>query len=190
MGFWSVLDSVSCLFASLWLTTTSPALSVLCNLFQEFLGHRLPLPNVPRLFGHVFQFSTNLRQNRVNTIDTATGILFVYQSSGMKWNAVPINFGLPYFSISIALNVLLTLMIAIRLTLYNRNVRTAMGGAGIGGLCKAVVTMLIESSALYAVSSLLVVGQSSAGVMEIFLPILAKTQVRAFPRLQPLIIIF
>jgi hypothetical protein len=95
-----------------------------------------------------------------------------------------IAFSIPFISISILLNVLLTLMIVIRLILHSRNVRAAMGApAGIGGLSKAIAAMLIESSALYAVNSLLVVGPQSTATMCIFLPILAETQVRA--SLQP-----
>ena len=107
------------------------------------------------------------------------GIMLLYQtaeSTGGVW------LGLPYFSISLSLDVLLTLMIVIRLILHARDTRASMGKTGIGGLYKVIVTMLIESSALYAVSSLLVLGPASAGnnVADIFLFILAETQVRAF----------
>ena len=89
---------------------------------------------------------------------------------------------LPYFSISLSLNVLLTLMIVIRLVLYTRDIRSVTGEAGIGGLCKTIVTILIESCALYTVSSLLIIGPWAARnyVVEAFFPILAEAQVRAF----------
>ena len=95
-----------------------------------------------------------------------------------------IDFGLPYFSISLTLNILLTLMIAIRLILHNREVITAVGLTGTDGLCRAIVTMLVESSALYAVTSLLYVGPWGAGshAANIFLPCLCQIQVRAFSR--------
>ncbi|KAF9646468.1 hypothetical protein BDM02DRAFT_3012112 [Thelephora ganbajun] len=114
------------------------------------------------------------------------GIMLIYQTSQPNssiWNSVAINFGLPYFSISLSLNILLTLMIVGRLILHSRNIRNAMGvPAGASGLYRAIVTMLIESSALYAVNSLLFVGPWGANshVADIFLPILAETQVRAF----------
>jgi len=120
----------------------------------------------------------------------AMGILFIYQTSQPDksiWSSVAISFGIPYFSISLSLNMILTLLIVTRLVLHNRNVRTAMGAPpGFGGLYKAIVTMLVESSALYAVSSLLFVAPWGAGshVADIFLPILAETQVIA-----PLLII-
>jgi len=115
----------------------------------------------------------------------AMGITFIYQTSQPNssiWNSTAINFGLPYFSISLSLNILLTLMIVTRLILHSRNVRYAMGApGGTSGLYTAIVTMLIESCAIYAVNSLLFVGPWGAGshVADIFLPILAETQVIA-----------
>ena len=111
------------------------------------------------------------------------GIVLVYQDAevgGHTWS------GLPYFAVSFSLNVLLTSMIVIRLILHTRNIRDAMGISGIGGLSKAIATMFIESCALYAVSSLLVLGPWSAvnSSVDIFLPILAEAQVRVFSRLR------
>jgi hypothetical protein len=114
------------------------------------------------------------------------GIMLIYQTSQPNssiWDSVAVSFGLPYFSISLSLNVLLTLMIIIRLVLQSGNIRTAMKApSGATRLYKGVVTTLIESSAIYAVSSLLFVGPWGSGshVADIFLPILAQTQVRAF----------
>ena len=119
-----------------------------------------------------------------HVVDTVTGIMLVHRSlqpnSGV-WDPVAIYFGLSYLSISLSLNVLLTLMIVIRLVLHSRNIRAAIGApSGLTGLYKAVVTMLIESSAIYAVSSLLYLGfwGSRSYVAEVFSAILTETQVR------------
>ena len=103
-------------------------------------------------------------------------------------------FGVLYLSISVSLNVLLTLMIIIRLVLHGKNIRAAAGfRAGISGLYKGVSIMLIESCALFAVSSSVVVVALAMTrsrsddffygiyVVDIFYPILAETQVRVFP---------
>ena len=113
-------------------------------------------------------------------------LLIVHEAGGQSdsWGSVILNFGLPYLSISIFLNILLTLMIVVQLILHVRIIRTDMGGPdGICGLYKAIVTMLIESSALYAFSSLLVIVPWLAGehASVMFLPVLTQTQVRAFP---------
>ena len=91
---------------------------------------------------------------------------------------------LPYFSISLSLNVILTLMIIVRLILHSKSIGATTGPPdGESGLYKTVVTMLVESSALYAVSSLLVIGPLAAGspAMDMFSPVLALTQVRVLP---------
>ena len=111
------------------------------------------------------------------------GIALIYQTSqpdSSIWNSVAISFGLPYFSISVSLNILLTLMIVVRLTLHNINIRNTMGApaktSSLYQAIKAIVIMLVESSALYAVNSLLFIGPWGAGshVADIFLPILAE----------------
>ena len=167
------------------LTPTSLALPLLCCLLHEPLGHRLPLPHVPRLDRYVFDFSTTpAALVQANVVPIAMGITFVYQLQSTQqmsnvWSA------LPYFSISLSLNVILTLAIVIRLILHTRNVRTALGGSGIGGMCKTIITMLVESCTLYAVSSLLVIGPWGVGnpIVNFFLSILEETQVCTF--LQP-----
>ena len=74
-------------------------------------------------------------------------------------------------------------MIVVRLILYNRSARAVTGETESGGMYKAIVTMVIESCALYAVNSLLFIGLWGAQnyAESIFLPILAETQVRVFP---------
>ena len=160
----------------MYLTLVPLALSLLHNLLYEPLGYRLPLPHVPWLDEYATIHTAMLWTNAVNA---AMGILFVYQNS----QPIRVWADIPYFSISVSLNVLLTLMIVIRLILHTRKTRTALGMTGVGGLCKSVVTMLVESCALCAVNSLLVIGPLGAGTyaVYIFMPILVETQVGAFP---------
>ena len=115
---------------------------------------------------------------RTDACDIALGILLIYQTI----THIPdtIWFGLPYLSLSLSLNVLLTLMIVVRLVLHGRNVRAATGSsAGISGLYKTIATMLIESSVPFALTSLLAVGPQSSVMSDIFMPALAEAQVRA-----------
>jgi len=115
-------------------------------------------------------------------IDTAMGIMMlVGQAWGWNNPQTPITgfFGLPYFAISVSLNTLLTLMIVVRLVLHGRDIHATTGAPSrFSGLYKTVVTMLVECSALYTVTSLLVLGASTGNI---FLPILAEAQVRALP---------
>ena len=73
-------------------------------------------------------------------------------------------------------------MIIVRLILHTRGSRTALGITEIGGLCKAITTMLIESCSLYAIGSVLLIGSWGAGnCVTNLLFILPETQVCAFP---------
>lgn len=96
------------------------------------------------------------------------------------WRGITINFGLPYFTISVGLNVILTFMISIRLILHSRDIQSVMGSTpGGSSLYKTIVAMFVESSALYVVTSLLFIGPYAANnsSSDIFLPILAEVQV-------------
>ena len=86
-----------------------------------------------------------------------------------------------YYSISLSLNLLLTLMITTRLVLHSRNIRNAVGAlSGAGDLYAAVVTMLVESSALYTAALLLYFVPNAAGSYVAFIFIaIGEIQVRA-----------
>ena len=134
-------------------------------------------------WGTSFGRSANRRRHpQLTRLTIAMGIVFLYQTSQPDsiGNSLGAGTGIPYTSISLALNVLLTLMIVVRLVLHGRNIRKAMGPAnGAGGLYNAVVTMIVESSALYAVNSLLFIGPwgAQSWVADLFLPVLVESQV-------------
>jgi len=133
----------------------------------------------------------------INAINIGIGIAILsFQNQGTDTTLVFSSLGIPYLTISVLLNVLLTLMIIIRIVLYDRKLRAAPRSpvaVGISGLFKAASTMLIESCALFAVSSLVVVGslveaadhsRGAVATVDFSFPILAEIQVRAFPRPQ------
>ena len=116
----------------------------------------------------------------------ATGILSTYQRSGLRFNDRALaNFHVSYLSISLSLNVLLTLMIVIRLIVHIRDVqkttRDLNGSNRLYTTAATVVTMLIESSALYAVTLVLFVVPYTrdSSVSAIFSAAIGPMQVRA-----------
>ena len=116
-----------------------------------------------------------------NYINTVAGIVFLYQASqpGSVKDPLAANTG-TYASLSLALNLLLTLMIVTRLVWHRTKHRSSLGYSGrASGLYQAVNTMLIGSSALFTLNSLLFIVPRAAGswVTGIFLPVLAETQV-------------
>ena len=115
--------------------------------------------------------------------NVGVGIAFIYQVSQRTYFAKSFaaDVGIPYFSTSAALNVLLTLMIAVRLILHSRKTQSAMGApARVNALYKTIVAMLVESCALYTVSSLLFIipWAARSWVTDLFSPILTQIQVR------------
>lgn len=116
----------------------------------------------------------------INITNIATAIMYIYQQTTAS--ALGANFGVSYFSISLSLNVILTLMIVIRLVLHRRNLRKVLGTSdGSSGLYTAIVTMLIESYALYAIAFLLYIvpWALSSAVVVLFSPLIGPAQVCA-----------
>ena len=122
----------------------------------------------------------------VNVTGTATSILWTYHNANNddSWRV----YNTAYSAICVSLNVIITLMIIIRLALHSRNIRKAIGASsGPGGLYTAVITMLVESSALNAVGYLLFIISITADscIPWIFSSALGDLQVRAvFPFLR------
>ena len=113
------------------------------------------------------------------------GIVFLYQGSrtfdSLGHYFTIFNFGISYFSTAVALNLLLTLMVVVRLFLHNRKVRSALGTqTASSGLYNAIIVMLVESCSLYTVTFLLYVGLRAANntVASAFFSILVQVQVR------------
>ena len=122
----------------------------------------------------------------IHIANTASWIGFMYQnfqpSSAMGNDTLSTRFDISSQSISLSLDILLTLMIVIRHFLYSKNLQDAMGPlSGPNRLYKALVTIFAESGALYTVSYVLFLGPWAAGspVTNIFSSALAQIQVRA-----------
>ena len=139
------------------------------------------MPDIPRLLWYaLYKLTVTLLCNGINT---ATGLVLAYQTTKPNnlWYSFTSDLGLPYLSISVSLNVLLTLIIVARLVLHSRSIRHAMGPlVRPSRLYNDIAAILIESSAIYAIASLLLIGlwATKNRALGIFLPILAETQVR------------
>ena len=116
-----------------------------------------------------------------NIAGIVMGISLIYQSSQTDKSAVfaLVDFSTPYYAVSVALNIILTLMLVIRFATHSRNIRKVTG-VGAGGLYKTLNTMLIESCGLYAVTFILFIGVWGGAnpILFLFFPILSQIQVR------------
>ena len=120
-----------------------------------------------------------------NVADKGFSVTAVYYQVSDQYTK-SINFGIPYFSVSLSLNILLTTMIVLRLVLRGRGLREAMGplqSTGPNKFYKAIITIIVESCALYSISSILNIGPwcTNNPVQLAFFPILVQSQVRTSP---------
>src|ERR1700753_2680043 len=76
------------------------------------------------------------------------------QPDNNLWVRSSLNFALPYWSLSIALNCIVTVMIVFRLLYIRKQVKRTIGDEHSKGYI-SVVSMLIESAAMTTVCSLL-----------------------------------
>ena len=136
------------------------------------------MPRLPCFFRYVFGSLSRRHYRIANNINTALGIVFIWESSNANFTTADVS--IPYYSVSTSLSVLLTFMIATRLVKYNKNVRNATGAPGRGGgVYGTAVTVFVESCALYAVNYILFLGTWAAftSAANIFYPLLAEIQV-------------
>ncbi|EPQ58308.1 hypothetical protein GLOTRDRAFT_72606, partial [Gloeophyllum trabeum ATCC 11539] len=96
------------------------------------------------------------------------------------WSTSSINFALTYFSISLSLNILVTLFILVRLLLHRREMCKSLGEA-YGKYYVAIAAILVESAALYAACSILflVPYVLNHPLQFIFMQILSQVQIIA-----------
>ncbi|KAK7059077.1 hypothetical protein VNI00_001701 [Paramarasmius palmivorus] len=110
----------------------------------------------------------------------AFGILFLKQVgtvSQSPWDSSGINFTIPYYTMSLALNILVTILIVLRLLVYRHRITQAMG-SGHGSHYTSLVAMVVESAAIYSSFALcfLVPFSVNSPVAQLFLQALSPIQ--------------
>ncbi|KAJ7593592.1 hypothetical protein C8J56DRAFT_742413, partial [Mycena floridula] len=75
-------------------------------------------------------------------------------SSSSPYSTSGINFTVPYYAMSLALNILVTILIVVRLLLYRAKINRAMGKKH-GAQYTSLAAMMVESAAIYSAFSLL-----------------------------------
>lgn len=108
-------------------------------------------------------------------------ILTLYQASrptASLWTHTTVQFSLPYFSISIALNILLTLLLVGRLFYMSERAKRAIGREH-AATYSSIASMLIESAVPYAVTGLIfiITYARNSNVQNLVLPVLSQIMV-------------
>ncbi|KAJ7807860.1 hypothetical protein B0H14DRAFT_3881764 [Mycena olivaceomarginata] len=87
----------------------------------------------------------------------ATGTLWVLQTSQPSlsiYRALPVTYGTSYYTLSLGVNIILTLLIIGRLLVYRRNLLENLAVAH-GAHYISLITIIVESAALYSLFALL-----------------------------------
>ena len=108
--------------------------------------------------------------------------MFIYQTTRPENLSISLANGTPYLTVTFSLNMILTAMIVVRLIVHRRNARRAISIAdSAGGLYTTIITIIIESYGISAISSLLYIGAWAANsfIQYVFLQILVQAEVCA-----------
>ena len=110
-------------------------------------------------------------------------IMTVFQIAQLTNNffaGVTHSFTLPYFALSVSLNLLLSLMIAGRLLAMRAQMRAALGREHTR-LYTSVSAVIIEAAAIYAATSIWFIATFSLGspLLEVVLPLHFQVMVRS-----------
>jgi hypothetical protein len=113
----------------------------------------------------------------------ALGICFLKQvgaTSQSPWASAGINFTIPYYSMSLALNILVTILIVVQLLIYRSRINQALG-KNHGAHYASVAAMVVESAAMYSSFALLFLVPFALNhpLSQIFIQSLPPVQVRA-----------
>ena len=108
--------------------------------------------------------------------------LTLYQASrpdASLWTHTTVQFSLPYFSVSISLNILLTLLLVGRLFYMSERAKRAIGREH-AATYSSIASMLIESAVPYAVTGLIfiITYARNSNVQNLVLPVLGQIMVR------------
>ncbi|KAG2068818.1 hypothetical protein BDR04DRAFT_1078945 [Suillus decipiens] len=91
-----------------------------------------------------------------------------------------INYTIPYFSLSLALNIIITIVIVLRLLTYRYRISSALGSS-YGTQYTSIAAMIVESAALYSAFSVafLILFNLNNPISEIFIEALTQVQITA-----------
>lgn len=94
--------------------------------------------------------------SNTSLVSLATGTLFLLQvSANSPWvDGGSINWTIPFFSLSLSLNIIITIAIVLRLLLFRRQIVLLLG-KDHGTQYTSIAAMIVESAAIFSTFSLL-----------------------------------
>lgn len=120
------------------------------------------------------------RMLTIRILHSGMGVLLLFQLTqpfANLWTKTTLNFGIPYWSISAGLNILVTSLIVARLFAIRRRTKAVLS-ASHSKTYTSIAAMLVESAALYSVTALIfiVTYARNSNVQNLILPLLGQVQ--------------
>jgi len=99
------------------------------------------------------------------------------QPNANLWTKTTVNFGIPYWSISTSLNIIVTLLIVGRLMFIRQRTRAVLS-TNHSRTYTSIAAMLVESAALYSITALLfiITYARNSNLQNLLLPVLGQVQ--------------
>lgn len=120
----------------------------------SLFNHVVPVPS----FIGVFRWVNNAKADSPPThCSLALGVLWILQSSQPSlslYSAHSLAFGTSYYSISLSVNILLTILIIVRLLIYRKKVMQILPAEHTKQYL-SIATIIVESASLYSVFALI-----------------------------------
>ena len=113
-----------------------------------------------------------------NAVWLAMGLMWLLQiSSSGPFENSSINWTIPYFTLSLSLNILVTIAIVLRLLVYRHRIAGVLGSSH-GSQYTSIAAMIVESAAIYSVFSIcfLIPFALNSSISQIFLQALGQVQ--------------
>ncbi|KAJ6529060.1 hypothetical protein DFH09DRAFT_935035 [Mycena vulgaris] len=167
--------------------TTSNMMSFAAYIVMSYLADGLVLWRFTMIFGYNYWLTALPGLMLAGSVGSSIALLISVTKGGDTfWSSKSVQFGIAYWSLSISLNIILTLSITSRIWLARHRIRKLIGSQHSTHYV-SITAMLVESAALYAVwgMAFLICYARNTPLQNILLPPLGQVQ-----GIAPLLILF
>ena len=143
------------------------------------------LPSSPQQVRRLFLKLNTPHPNLLCVYILVLSVLTLVQSAlpgANLWTHITFSFAVPYWSLSISINILLTLLIVIRLVTIRNRLRAALG-VQHAQTYTSLIAVIVESASIYSTLGLIyiVAFARNWNVQNLILPVLGQVMVRIVP---------
>lgn len=140
------------------------------------VAHTFPYCYLSGILGFVFHLPRNMPL-MINLIAMGIGLLIQVSRPTLSiWSSL--NFSLPFFTLSLSHNIIITLLIALRLLIQRKHIADVLGYKHAQQYI-SIVAIVVESAAIFSITSITFLGLylSNNSVQNVYFQILPQVEV-------------